>query len=158
MIRGPGPVTRWLRFNLVGVAGFAVQLATLAVLTHVTPWPLGVCVALAVLAAIAHNFFWHERYTWPSTSGAVRRLDDPADGRAAACAHRRARAKRCLAFTLTNGAMSLLSNVVITTAVATLFARLPLLLANAIAVALTSLVNFLIADRAIFHSAPDQVR
>lgn len=138
--------TRWMRFNLIGVAGFAVQLSTLAALTWLTTLPLAVCVALAVLTAVAHNFLWHERYTWPPPP--------PASSAANVSGARspRTRATRWLAFTLSNGAISLSSNIFATTALVFLFPRLPLLLANAVAVALTSLLNFLVADRAIFRS------
>lgn len=124
------PLARWLRFNLVGVGGFVVQLSALAALTRVVRLPVAAGVALAVLAAVAHNFYWHERYTWRRS----------APGRAA----------RFLAFAGANGALSLVSNIVMTTALTSL-TGLPVLPANGIAVACTSLLTFAIADRAIFR-------
>lgn len=122
---------RWIRFNIVGVAGFAVQLSTLALLARATDLPIALCVAVAVLTAVTHNFLAHEHYTWRRS----------AHGRAA----------RWLAFTLSNGALSLLSNLLITVTLVSLAPRLPVLLANGAAVAVSSLLNFLIADRAIFR-------
>ena len=54
---------RWMKFNLVGGVGIAVQLLML--------WLLTLCgvgymlaTALAVESAVLHNFVWHERFTW----------------------------------------------------------------------------------------------
>src|SRR5205085_9977389 len=55
---------RFARFNAVGAMGVAVQLGTLALLTRVLGWDYLVATAIAVEAAVAHNFLWHERYTW----------------------------------------------------------------------------------------------
>jgi hypothetical protein len=55
---------RWLKFNLVGGLGIAVQLAVLLGLKggfHLSYLP---ATALAVETAVVHNFLWHERYTW----------------------------------------------------------------------------------------------
>src|SRR5271166_4556903 len=57
-------VVRWLKFNAVGALGIGVQLAVLLTLKsgfHLSYLP---ATALAVEAAILHNFLWHERYTW----------------------------------------------------------------------------------------------
>ena len=54
---------RFGRFNLVGLAGFVVQLGLLHALTRWTAWPLPVSVAVAVLVTVTHNFAWHVRYT-----------------------------------------------------------------------------------------------
>ena len=62
------PLARWLRFNMVGIAGFAVQMLTLAALDRWSAAPTAVAVTLAVLAAVSHNFLWHERVTWPGTA------------------------------------------------------------------------------------------
>ena len=67
---------RWLRFTVVGLAGFAVQLTTVWLLARLTPLPVSVIVTLAVLLTVSHNFFWHERVTWPGQprEGRLRRL------------------------------------------------------------------------------------
>ena len=43
--------------------GFLVQTAVLTMLVRWAGVPTTVAVALAVLAAVSHNFFWHERVT-----------------------------------------------------------------------------------------------
>jgi putative flippase GtrA len=53
----------WIRFNAVGIIGFAVQLLVLTGLLllglHYLP-----ATVIAVEAAILQNFLWHERWTW----------------------------------------------------------------------------------------------
>jgi putative flippase GtrA len=122
-------LSRFLRFNAVGVAGFAVQLALVAILTG----PGGVspllATVLAVEPAILHNFFWHERWTW---------ADRPSAGIE--------RPSRLLRFHLANGLVSVAGNVVIVAALA----ELNPVAANAIAVLVCSLVNFAAGDRLVF--------
>lgn len=127
-VRQPSTLARFGRFNLVGVAGFVVQLALLHALTRLTSWPLPVCVAVAVLATVSHNFVWHVRYTWSGTTDRW--------------------FTRWLAFNLSNGAVSLVTNVIVTSAVAA--AGVPVLAANVVAVAVASLVNFVVSDRLVF--------
>jgi len=55
---------RWCKFNLVGAIGIVVQFATLSLLKSVMHCNYLVATALAVEAAVVHNFVWHERYTW----------------------------------------------------------------------------------------------
>ena len=106
--------SRWLRFNLVGIAGFVVQLTTLAALAQWWAIPAGIAVAVAVLAAVSHNFLWHERVTWPGL---------PARGRW----------RRWMAFNASTGAVSVVTNLVVTSIVMTATGA-PLLLANLAAV------------------------
>jgi putative flippase GtrA len=124
--RLPPAAIRWLRFNLVGLLGCGVQLAILAALTQLTTWPATVCVTMAVLATVSHNFFWHERYTW---------------GRETARAQV---AARWVAFTLSNGIVSVVTNVVLTGAIASATGW-PVLASNLASVASASCVNFLIS-------------
>lgn len=121
-------IARFGRFNLVGIAGFVLQLTLLHALTRLTSWPLPVCVAVAVLATVSHNFVWHVHYTWRGTTD--RWLT------------------RWVAFNLSNGVVSLLTNVIVTTAVAA--AGVPVLAANVAAVGVASLVNFTLSDRLVF--------
>jgi putative flippase GtrA len=60
---------RLLKFNTVGAMGAAVQLAVLAVLVHVARMHYLWATALAVEAAILHNFVWHRRWTWSDRRG-----------------------------------------------------------------------------------------
>jgi putative flippase GtrA len=122
---------RWLRFNVVGVAGFAVQMLTLAAVDRLFAAPVGVAVTLAVLAAVSHNFLWHERVTWPGQP-------------------RQGRWRRWLSFNVTTGVISVVTNVIVTTSVATITGA-PLLVSNSIAVAAASLLNFWVSDRVVFN-------
>lgn len=122
---------RWIRFNLVGVAGFVVQMLTLAVAAGVLGLRPGIAVSIAVLVAVTHNFFWHERVTWPGQ-------------------RREGRARRWLSFYLSNGLISLVTNVVVTTTIVEV-TGVPLLAGNAMAVLLASVVNFVVSDHYIFN-------
>src|SRR5437763_3305048 len=86
---------RWLKFNAVGGIGIVVQLACLAVLTTVLRVNYLVATALAVEAAVVHNFCWHERFTWDDRghAGSIRSL------------------QRFAKFNVTTGAFSILGNI-----------------------------------------------
>jgi putative flippase GtrA len=122
---------RWVRFNLVGLGGFIVQTSTLAVLVGWSGLPTRLAITLAVLAAVSHNFFWHERFTWSE-----RRRDR--------------RAQRWLSFNLSTGFLSVVSNVALTALVAAM-SGLPVVAANVVAVLVVSVVNFFVADRLVFR-------
>ena len=128
------PQSRWLRFNLVGVAGFAVQMLTLAALTHGLGVPAGIAVPVAVLITVSHNFLWHERVTWPRSV-------------------RRGRFQRWVSFNVSTGIVSVVTNMAVTPIVIAIVG-LPLLVANAIAVVMTSALNFFLSDRLIFRPDP----
>lgn len=125
---------RWLKFNAVGAMGVVVQLIVLAFLVSGLRINTLVATALAVEAAILHNFVWHEKYTWR----------DRVSG---------SRIGRLLRFNLTTGALSIVSNVVLMGALVTRL-HLPYLPANLLAIGATSLVNYLVADRFVFSSEP----
>jgi len=126
-------VSRGVRFIWVGVGGFIVQGAALQGLVSLTGLPYPVATALAVEAAILHNFLWHERWTW-------------ADRVEAGRASRRAR------FLRFNGATAFVSiggNVVLMSLLVGVL-HLPLLAAMTVAVVAMSAVNFVCADRFVF--------
>ena len=127
-VRLSSTLARFGRFNLVGIAGFVLQLALLHALTRLTSWPLAACVAVAVLAPVSHNFVWHVHYTWRGTTDRW--------------------FARWVAFNLSNGAVSLVTNVIVTAAVAA--AGVPVLAANVAAVGAASLINFVLSDRLVF--------
>jgi putative flippase GtrA len=127
---------RFLRFNLVGVAGFVLQLAALGLLLHAGMHYL-VATALAVEAAVLHNFLWHERWTW---------RDRPASGRE--------RLGRLGRFHLLNGLVSLVGNLAIMRLLVGTFA-MPAIPANLIAVLVCALVNYAGSDRVVFLAARD---
>jgi putative flippase GtrA len=124
-------VVRWLKFNAVGAGGIAVQLAVLAVLKSGLELNYLLATALAVEAAIVHNYFWHERFTW---------LDRPT-GNAGL---------RFLKFNLTTGMFSIAGNVVLMRCFVSGL-HLNYLLANMLTIATCSLVNFLVSDRFVFE-------
>ena len=55
---------RWVKFSAVGVLGIGVQMGGFALLFSGFGVDYMVATALAVEAAVLHNFAWHERYTW----------------------------------------------------------------------------------------------
>jgi putative flippase GtrA len=57
-------LVRWCKFNLVGAVGICVQFGVLFFLKSELHFPYLAATALAVEAAVVHNFFWHERFTW----------------------------------------------------------------------------------------------
>jgi putative flippase GtrA len=122
---------RWLRFNLVGAMGFALQTGVLYLLVRWAGVGTAFAVTVAVLAAVSHNFFWHEYFTWPGL---------PRD----------ARLKRWLSFHLSTGVVSILSNVVVTMAVMAA-TGLPVVASNVVAVAIVSVANFWVNDRLVFR-------
>jgi putative flippase GtrA len=122
---------RFVRFNGVGLIGFAVQLGVLGCLLHVG-LPYLLATALAVEASVLNNFVWHERWTW---------RDRPASGRM--------RLIRFIRFHLLNGLVSLGGNVLIVWALVG-EAGLHPVLGNVIAVLACGIVNYFGADRVVF--------
>jgi len=125
-------VQRFLRFNAVGLAGIAVQLSIVWVLTI-----LGTDYLLATSAAIVltviHNFGWHWRWTW------VDRMPQVAPPLAFA------------RFFMTNGLVSLMSNLALMPFLAGTLG-LPPVPANVIVIAVTGVLNFVLADQVAFRS------
>jgi len=121
------------RFNVVGVLGIGVQLGTLALLTAGAGLPYLPATVIAVGAAIVHNFIWHALWTWRSPG------------------RRRAGVRRSFArFLLANGAVSMVGNVAVMLALAG-GAGLPPVPANAVAIAASGVLNFVLADRWVFR-------
>jgi putative flippase GtrA len=125
---------RWLKFNAVGGIGIAVQLAALALFRSALHLDYVLATALAVETAVLHNFLWHERFTW---------ADRPA-------AHAVQSLARLARFNLSNGGVSIVGNLLL---MRLLVGELHLnyMLANLVAVAVCSLVNFLLSDRLVFQ-------
>ena len=128
-------ILRWLKFNLVGGIGIGVQLVALAFLRSMLRLDYLIATALAVETAVIHNFLWHERFTW-----ADRRVERIAES-----------ILRLTKFNVSNGLVSLVGNLVIMLA---LVGGLGMnyVVANLIAVAVCSTVNFLLSDRFVFDS------
>jgi dolichol-phosphate mannosyltransferase len=125
----------WLKFNVVGLLGFALQLATLFVLTH-TAHSIGylAATAVAVELAVLNNFVWHQRWTWH---------DRPS-------ASRQETWRRLMKFNLTTGAVSLIGNLLLMSVLVGHFG-LPVTGANVITVASCSVLSFFLADRIAFN-------
>jgi putative flippase GtrA len=60
----PSTLVRWCRFNFVGGIGIAVQFVALFLLKSVLHFNYLAATAIAVEAAVVHNFVWHEQFTW----------------------------------------------------------------------------------------------
>jgi dolichol-phosphate mannosyltransferase len=125
----------FIRFNVVGVFGFALQSGALFVLTHIAP-PVGylAATAVAVELAVLNNFIWHQRWTWNDRPSATRGET----------------LRRLLKFNITNGAVSLTGNLVFMSILVGR-AGLPIAGANVASVAACSICNFFLADRIAFY-------
>jgi len=131
--KSPGMFKRWFVFNVVGGMGIVVQLAALILLTGWLGLNYLLGTALAVEAAVLHNFMWHERWTWAERAGG---------GLYGSLA-------RLLRFHLTNGLLSMVGNLLLMR----LFTGelgINYAVANALAIALCSLFNFFAGDRFVF--------
>lgn len=124
---------RWLRFNFVGLLGIGVQLGVLTLLVSVAQLNYLLATALAVEAAVLHNFLWHERYTWRErtrgTPGVPRRL---------------------LRFHLANGLISIGGNLLFMGLLAGALG-LHYLPANLLSIAMCGILNFLAGDFLVFR-------
>jgi putative flippase GtrA len=125
-------VLRWLKFNLVGALGIAVQLTVLLGLSNGFHLSYLLATALAVEAAVVHNFLWHERYTWADRLQPSWRRSLP----------------RFLRFNLSTGAVSIAGNLVLMKLLVS--HGVNYLVANGVAILVCSLVNFLVSDRVVF--------
>jgi putative flippase GtrA len=125
---------RWLKFNAVGALGICIQLAVLAMLRSGLGMNYLPATALAVEVTVLHNFFWHERFTWSD-----RKTRD--------------RFVRLLKFNLTTGALSIIGNVIAMKLLAGM-AGINYVAANLLGIAACSILNFIVADRAIFLGEP----
>ena len=128
----------WLKFNLVGGMGIGVQLIVLTGLKFGLHIDYLLATALAVEAAVVHNFIWHERFTWSERGSKNVAL-------------------RFLKFNLTAGTFSILGNILLM-ALFVHLGRMNYLLANLATIAVCSLGNFLVSDRLVFQAAVCQKR
>ena len=127
------PARRFLRFNAVGALGIGVQLATIWAMTDVAGVPYVAATIIGVSLAIAHNFFWHLRWTWG---------DRLLTGSRAAQAF--------LSFVVANGVVSFGGNLIVMIALVD-GAGVAVLPANLGAIALCGLVNFWLGDHFVFQ-------
>jgi putative flippase GtrA len=125
---------RWGKFNAVGLMGMVLQLTALAVFERCAPGHYLVASAAAVELAILHNFVWHLHYTWRDRS------DDAAP------------LLRLVRFHLSNGLVSMVGNLVIMRFLVQQV-RVPILIADSIAILCCSMINFCLGDRWVFRAS-----
>ncbi len=125
------PFLRWLRFNLVGAVGMAVQLSCLAAFNAWMDGHYLLATVAALEITLVHNFTWHVHYTWRDRHS------------------RTALAGKFLRFHLSNGLVSMLGNLILMRLLVH-DARLPLLLADSMAIVFCSIINFLLGDHWVF--------
>ncbi len=129
-------VKRWVKFHMVGLMGMCVHLSMLSLFNHILKLDPSVATALAVEMAVLHNFAWHERFTW-SDRGSVQWSEVFG---------------RLVRFNLTTGAISLVGTTAIVRYLVSQY-KLPVLLANIIAMPCCSMLNFLASDILVFRKA-----
>jgi putative flippase GtrA len=133
MMAPRGTWMRWWKFNAVGAVGIVVQLIALALFKSVLRLDYLPATALAVEAAVVHNFVWHERFTWADRArgGSLVRL-----------------AK----FNLTTGMLSIVGNLVLMKWLVE-SCGMKYLVANCLSIAACSVANFLVSDLAVFRNS-----
>jgi putative flippase GtrA len=129
---------RFLRFNAVSAAGFGVQLSTVAALTTWLETPVEAATAIAVAAAIVHNFAWHRRWTWGDRGGAREHV-----------------VRTFLRFAGANGVVSVAGNVAVVAVLVSL-TGLHVVAANVIGVAISGLLNYKLSNRVVFRPQPQR--
>ena len=130
----PSVLLRWCKFNFVGAVGIGVQFAALFFLKSVLQFDYMFATAIAVEAAVVHNFVWHEQFTWSDRVDFSWRRSLP----------------RLLRFNLTTGAVSIIGNLALMKVMVGV-GQMNYLLANAIAIALCSFANFLVSEQWVFQ-------
>jgi dolichol-phosphate mannosyltransferase len=123
----------WLKFNLVGVIGIAVQLSSLALFNRWLHGPYLLASAAALELTLLHNFVWHLHYTWRDSKHT----------------RRSSTFTQLLRFHLSNGLVSLVGNLALMRLLVA-HAHLPVLAANAISICCCSLANFFLSQNWVF--------
>ena len=133
-VKSQGLIRRWLAFNVVGLMGIVVQLGLLVALTGLIGLHYVVGTILAVEASVLHNFCWHEYWTWSDRT--------PLD--------RSGWFGRLIRFNLANGLISIVGNILIMKFLVG-GAGMNYFLANLVAIAGCSVLNFMAGDRLVFR-------
>jgi putative flippase GtrA len=134
----PSTLVRWCKFNVVGGIGIVMQFVALFFLKSVMHFNYLFATVVAVEAAVVHNFVWHEQFTWADRTTPAR-----------AESWRRS-LPRLLRFNLSNGAVSILGNLALMKVMVGQ-GHMNYLFANAIAIALCSVANFLVSETWVFE-------
>ena len=127
--------TQWFIFNMVGAMGALVQLSLLSFLLSFLRLDYFTATGLAVEAAILHNFFWHERWTWAKQIKTRKQN----------CL------KRLMSFNLTTGVLSIVQNLILMRVFIDKL-KINCLSANLLAIVSGSLFNYFIVDQVVFRS------
>jgi putative flippase GtrA len=123
---------RWGVFSLVGLGGFALQIAAIAALTRLAAWPPALATLAGVEAAILLNFAGHCRWTW---------ADRPVTSRGD-------RGRRLLRYQVTQSS-TLAANFLLTSILVGW--ALPIEIANTLAVGVLSVANYALASTLVFR-------
>jgi putative flippase GtrA len=145
----PSTLLRWCKFNFVGGMGIVVQFAALFLLKSLLHFDYLLATAIAVEAAVVHNFVWHEQFTWADRTLSDRALSDRTKLDSRKPRWRRS-LPRLVRFNLTNGSVSILGNLALMKVMVGQ-GHMNYLLANAIAITLCSLANFLVSNGWVFE-------
>ena len=113
-----------------------VQLTTVWALAGLMGLDYLVSTAIGVEVAVLHNFFWHERWTWSDRNAP---FSGPVFSRLAR-------------FNVANGLLSIWGNVAFTALFVAALGT-DYLVANVLAIAMCSALNFLAADKLVFTAA-----
>ena len=134
MTAWPRGAIRFLRYNLVGALGLCVKFGVLIALSEIAHLNYLWATALAVEAAVLHNFTWHIRWTWRDRSAGL---------------PLREVLLRLLRFHLANGAVGMLVNLVMMRLLVEK-AGMHYLLSNAVATVTAGTANFLLSEFFVF--------
>jgi putative flippase GtrA len=126
-------------FNVVGVGGFVVQIAAIALLTRHLGWPAFAATAVALELAALQNLLAHSRWTWGD-----RPVPSDVEG---AATNLGGWLRRYWRYQVAKTA-SLAANLAITALL--INAGLPPEIANTAAVLACAIPNFLVSERFVF--------
>jgi len=150
----PSTLLRWCKFNFVGGIGIGVQFSALFLLKSLLHFNYMAATAIAVEAAVLHNFVWHEHFTWADRTTVDRTTSGGNKLRGTSWSRlqpsRRGVLGRFLRFHLANGAVSVLGNLALMKVMVGQ-GHMNYLLANAIAITLCSAANFLVSETWVFE-------
>jgi len=121
---------RWAKFAAVGAMGSALQLVALALLNGWRPGHYLVASTIAIELALLHNFAWHALYTWRDRPGG-------------------SAGQQFVRFHFSNGLVSMAGNLILMRMLVGTLA-VPVIAANALAIAACGFVNFWLGDTWVF--------
>jgi putative flippase GtrA len=128
---------RFLRYNLVGAMGLGVKFSVLTALVELSGVGYLASTAVAVEAAMMHNFIWHQRWTWRD--------------RSTRSSHRET-LMRLVRFQLGIGAVAMLANLLVTRLLVQELA-VHYVAANLAATVFAGLANFMVSNFVVFVAA-----